>query len=42
MKSNKRISAGKRTGNPGYRTASTFRFAVKFKNQAKSIKNPPK
>jgi hypothetical protein len=41
MKSNKRISAGKR-GGTAYRTPAPFRFQAKFKAQALKQKNPPK
>lgn len=37
MKNTSRIKAGKRGGNPGYRTASTWRANVALK--AKNLKN---
>jgi|GEM_PF-6350219 len=39
MKSNKRISAGKRSGNPAYRTPSAYRATGKFKTGGQPVKN---
>jgi len=40
MKANKRISAGKRGGNPAYRTPSLWRAKVQFKTLDRKRKNP--